>query len=266
MDEFLTIAQLAQGFNVSEKVIRHTFKKLLKQKKLIEGEDYIREGYRDELHFVFKIHAGRFAVHSKLIPASSPVDDLATKFATTGTQVDSQSASQDTDSGSKLDSKPDELGTKSATQPGSQGINPAREEADVLPRTESRKENELIEKLLESKDENVSTLKEHIGDLRSQLSKKDDLLAQAQSMIASMQEGQNSARDLIKMLGERVIDLSRRELPSGSNGTNLDTNTATRPNNFATKFATTSDDLGTNDEELGSQSATTPTDERAANL
>jgi hypothetical protein len=249
MDEFITIAQLAQGFNVSEKVIRHAFKKLLKQQKLIEGEDYIREGYRDELHFVYKIHPGRFAVHSTLFPATTPVDNLATQFATTGTHVDSKPATQHDDLGSRFDSKHDDPGSKPATQPGSrEDSRRAREDVDTLPRTESSKDNEILDKLFEAKDEQVVNLKEHVADLRSQLAKKDELLAQAQSMLSSMQEGQDSARDLIKMLGERVIDFSRHALPSGSKDSNPGSNRATQPDNFASQFATTSDDLATHDE------------------
>lgn len=245
MDEFITIAQLAQGLNVSEKVIRHAFKKLLKQNKLVENEDYIREGYRDELHFVYKIHPGRFAVHSQLLPTFPSVDNLATKFATMGTQVDSKTATQDM----KFDSKPDELGSKPATQVGSHdNNNAARDELDTPARMENSKGNEFLEKLFETKDEQVSDLKMHIADLRSQLAKKDEQLAQAQSMLTTMQEGQDTAHGLIKMLGERVVDLSRRALPSGSKDNNLDSNRAIQTNNFATQSAITPDDLATHDE------------------
>ena len=260
MEDFISIAQLAQGYHLSEKVIRHAFKKLLKQNKLIEGEDFIREGYRDELHFVYKIHPGRFAVHSNLFPTPPSVDNLATQFDTTGTQVDSKSVTQ----GSAFDSKPDELGNKFATQIGSQDNNRAtREDLDASPRMESSKGGEYLEKLFESKDEQVVNLKEHVADLRSQLAKKDEQLSLAQNMLASMQEGQDSARDLIKMLGERVIDLSRRELPSGTNDSNPGSKSATQPNRVATQFDIEQDDLATHDEQLGSNPATTLDDEPA---
>ena len=123
----------------------------------------------------------------------------------------------------------------------------AKEKSVTTSRVESNKGDEYLDKLLASKDEQVSNLKEHVDDLRSQLSKKDALLTQAHSMIASMQEGQDSARDLIKMLGENVIDLSRRALPSGSQDSNVASNRAIQANNFDTQFATTSDDLATHD-------------------
>jgi hypothetical protein len=260
MEDFITIAQLAQGFHLSEKVIRHAFKKLLKQNKLIEGDDYIREGYRDELHFVYKIHPGRFAVHSNLFPTPPSVDNLATQFDTTGTHVDSKSATQ----GTVFDSKLDELDSKPATQIGSQDSNrAAREDIDTSPQGESSKGDGYLEKLFESKDEQVVNLKEHVSDLRSQLAKKDEQLALAQNMLASMQDGQDSARDLIKMLGERVIDLSRRELPSGTKMSNSGSNGSIQSDRFATQFDTTLDHLAAHDEQMGSNPATTPADEQS---
>ena len=261
MDEFLTIAQLAQGFNVSEKVIRHAFKKLLKQQKLIEGEDYIREGYRDELHFVYKIHPGRFAVHSNLFPAPASVDNLATQFDTTATEVGSQSATHHPDSDSKVGSKPDDLGSNSATQRGSSDNRAVSDEGSSSARHESSRSEEYLEKFLASKDEQVGDLKEHLSDLRAQLAKKDEQLAQANTILTSMQEGQDMARDLIKMLGERVVDLSRRELPSGSRGNTLESNSATQHDELATHFATTPNHSATHDEHMGSTSATKHADE-----
>jgi hypothetical protein len=198
MDEFITIAQLAQGFNVSEKVIRHAFKKLLKQNKLTEGEDYIREGYRDELHFVYRIHPGRFAVHSNLFPTPPSVDNLATQFATTGSNMDNTFATQHQEFDSKLDNKHEELGNKFATQPSSQNDGVA---AKIEPATTSRVENsrsdEYVERILSSKDEQILNLKEHVADLRAQLIKKDDQLSQAQGFLTFMQEGEYDARKLI---------------------------------------------------------------------
>ena len=84
----------------------------------------------------------------------------------------------------------------------------------------------------------MGDLKEHVADLRAQLA-KDEQLAQASNIINSMQEGQDMARDLIKMLGERVVDMSKRELPSGSKDSNLGSNRATQHDELGTHVATT---------------------------
>src|SRR5437764_5198272 len=68
--EFLTLHQLSRELNKPERVLRHRFKNLLKKNTLVEGEDFIREGYIDDQHFVFKINPVRFA--QLTIPNAKP--------------------------------------------------------------------------------------------------------------------------------------------------------------------------------------------------
>src|ERR1700704_638371 len=70
--EFLTLHQLSRELNKPEKVLRYKFKKLLKKNTLVEGEDFIREGYIDDKHFLFKINPVRFAQLTELTPAPLP--------------------------------------------------------------------------------------------------------------------------------------------------------------------------------------------------
>src|SRR5712691_7007986 len=70
--EFLTLHQLSRELNKPEKVLRYKFKKLLKKNTLVEGEDFIREGYIDDKHFLFKINPIRFAQLTELSPAPLP--------------------------------------------------------------------------------------------------------------------------------------------------------------------------------------------------
>src|SRR5437764_12152130 len=70
--EFLTLHQLSRELNKPERVLRHRFKNLLKKNTLVEGEDFIREGYIDDQHFVFKINPVRFAQLTELAAAPPP--------------------------------------------------------------------------------------------------------------------------------------------------------------------------------------------------
>src|SRR2546423_14301954 len=70
--EFLTLHELSRELNKPERQLRHKFKNLLKKNTLIEGEDFIREGYIDDQHFVFKINPLRFAELTQLNPAPLP--------------------------------------------------------------------------------------------------------------------------------------------------------------------------------------------------
>ena len=84
--EFLTLHQLSRELNKPERVLRHRFKNLLKKNTLVEGEDFIREGYIDDKHFLFKINPLRFSQLTALSPAPTPDINgyqIGTKTATT---------------------------------------------------------------------------------------------------------------------------------------------------------------------------------------
>src|SRR5437764_6680971 len=92
--EFLTLAQLARELNKPEKVLRYRFKKLLKKNSVVEGEDFIREGYIDDKHFLFKINPLRFSQLTALSPAPTPDINgyqAGTKTDNNGYQVGTQS-------------------------------------------------------------------------------------------------------------------------------------------------------------------------------
>src|SRR5438067_13127330 len=92
--EFLTLHQLSRELNKPEKVLRYKFKNLLKKSILVEGEDFIREGYIDDKHFLFKINPLRFSQLTELSPVSPPDTSgyqLGTKTDNNGYQADTNS-------------------------------------------------------------------------------------------------------------------------------------------------------------------------------
>src|SRR5205823_4390931 len=92
--EFLTLHQLSRELNKPEKVLRYKFKNLLKKNSLVEGEDFIREGYIDDRHFVFKINPVRFTQLTELSPAPPPDTtgyQAGTNTGNSGYQVDTKS-------------------------------------------------------------------------------------------------------------------------------------------------------------------------------
>src|ERR687886_2738275 len=92
--EFLTLHELSRELNKPERQLRYLFKNLLKKNSLIESQDFIRDGYTDDQHFVFKINPVRFVELTRLNPAP-PLDS-------TGYQV-----------GNNLDNSGDQVDTKS---------------------------------------------------------------------------------------------------------------------------------------------------------
>ena len=72
--ELLTLHQLARQFNKPERQVRYRFHELIKAGKLIEGEDFRKENFRDEFHFAYRINPLRFMEESNLLvepPATS---------------------------------------------------------------------------------------------------------------------------------------------------------------------------------------------------
>src|SRR5206468_1271540 len=109
--EFLTLHQLSRVLNKPEKVLRYKFKNLLKKNTLVEGEDFIREGYIDDKHFLFKINPIRFAQLTELSPA--PLPDSNGYYL--GTKTDNNGYQADTNIGNNMVTKTPEVDTNVST-------------------------------------------------------------------------------------------------------------------------------------------------------
>src|SRR5438094_10617955 len=110
--EFLTLHQLARELNKPEKVLRYKFKKLLKKNTLVEGEDFVREGYIDDKHFLFKINPIRFAQLTELVPAPLP-DSTGYQV---GTKTDPNGYQADPNVGNNMVTKSPEVDTNVGNQ------------------------------------------------------------------------------------------------------------------------------------------------------
>src|SRR5882672_2287723 len=110
--EFLTLHELSRELNKPERQLRHKFKNLLKKNILIEDQDFIREGFIDDQHFVFKINPVRFVELTQLNPAP-PLDStgyqLGSNAVNNGLQVDNKLANN-------IDTKPPEVDTNGGTK------------------------------------------------------------------------------------------------------------------------------------------------------
>lgn len=70
--DFLTIHQLSREFDLPARVVRYRLLSYLQAGKLNEGEDFRREYYKDERHFVWKVNPLSFMRASGLRAASLP--------------------------------------------------------------------------------------------------------------------------------------------------------------------------------------------------
>jgi len=68
--EFVTIHQLSREFDLPARVVRYRFQQLRQEARLKDGEDYRRDDYVDEQHFVWKINPLSFIRETGLKPVS----------------------------------------------------------------------------------------------------------------------------------------------------------------------------------------------------
>ena len=214
--EFLTLHELSRELNKPERQLRHKFKNLLKKNTLIEGEDFVREGYIDDQHFVFKINPLRFAELTQLNPA--PLPD--TSGYQSDNNLDNNLLSVDTKSVNNIDTTPQESGTNSGNQ---QQINDTQE---IVLDDITNDYIELLKEQLHEKDKQLSVKDE-------QLKSKDDLLKLAHEQAREKDNAQ------ILALSE-IIRLNKKLLPSAPSETmrNADTNGYQPANDFDTNVGT----------------------------
>ncbi len=76
--EMVTLHELSVLFDISVRVLRSRVRQLVQAGKLVDGQDYRRDDYVDETHFVWKINPASFTRITGLWPVDQPVDPRAT--------------------------------------------------------------------------------------------------------------------------------------------------------------------------------------------
>lgn len=66
--EFVTIHDLSRELNIPARVVRYRFHQLVEAQKLAEGDDYRRDEYVDDQHFVWRINPLSFMRETGLSP------------------------------------------------------------------------------------------------------------------------------------------------------------------------------------------------------
>ena len=225
--EFLTLHELSRELNKPERQLRHKFKNLLKTNILKEGEDFIREGYIDDQHFVFKINPVRFVALTQLNPAPPP-DSTGYQV---GTNVDNNCYQVATKSVNNTDTKLQESGTNGGNQ--QQQISTSDTQEMVYDDI-TNDYIDLLKEQLREKDKQLAVKDE-------QLKSKDDLL----KLVHEQAKEKDNAQ--ILALGE-IIRLNKKLLPPSPGETvrNVDTNGYQPGTNMDTNFGNQASDLDNN--------------------
>lgn len=223
--EFLTLHQLSRELDKPEKVIRYRFNILKFEGGLIEGEDYIRDEYVDEQHFVYKINPLSFMQKTgfKIVPKpEEPISNAGDQ------------------SGTNLGTNEENLGTNNADF----GTNIGTREEELVTKPAPNLEQIAYDK--EMTNDFISVLKE-------QLRVKDKQLADANAQVKDLQDINNMA------MGE-VVKLNRtiRQLADPKRDPNTESGGYQNTNIIDADIGTKETEFGTN----GYQSATPDDDEQ----
>ena len=225
--EFLTLHQLSRELNKPEKVLRYKFKKLLRKNTLVEGEDFIREGYIDDKHFLFKINPLRFSQLTELSPAPPP--------DTNGYQPDTKS-----------DNNVYQVGTKSVinsdTRVPETDINVGNHQEIEHSNTQHENYNQTVT------NEFIELMKEQLREKDKQLKEKDDQLRSKDKLLEQAQH-QAREKDNTQILAlSEIIRLNKKLLPPspGESVINADTNEYQPGNHMDTNIGNNASEVGIN--------------------
>jgi hypothetical protein len=228
--EFLTLHELSRELNKPERQLRHKFKNLLKKNTLIEGEDFIREGFIDDQHFVFKINPLRFSELTQLNPAPLP-DSTGYQVVN---NVDNNGYQGGTKSVNNIDTTPQESGTTVGTQQPK--INTSDTQEIVLDDI-TNDYIDLLKGQLREKDKQISVKDE-------QLKAKDELLKLVHEQAKEKDNAQILALGEIIRLNKKLLPPSPAETVRNVDangyhaGTNMDTNGGTQASDVDNNFGT----------------------------
>jgi hypothetical protein len=225
--EFVTLPQLARELNKPEKVLRYKFKKLLRMNTLVEGEDFVREGFIDDKHFLYKINPVRFVALTQLNPAPLPDQNgyqTANNVDTNGYPVVNQTVT-------KLDNKPQETDTNIGNQ----------QETVRESHTQQSTDPSMTKDFIELMKEQLRKKDEQLKEKDDQLKSKDELLKIAQ--------GQAKDKDNAQILAlSEIIRLNKKLLPPSPGETviDMDTNGYQSSNPMDTNVGNQASDVGNN--------------------
>jgi hypothetical protein len=195
--DFLTLHELSRELNKPERQLRHKFKNLLKTNTLKDGEDFIREGYIDDQHFVFKINPVRFVELTQLNPAP-PLEQTGYHASN---NADNNVYQVDNKSVSNLDTKPQESGTNGGNQ---QPQSSTSDTEEIVLDDITNDYIELLKEQLREKDKQLAVKDE-------QLKSKDDLLKLAHEQYKEKDNAQILALSEIIRLNKKLLPPSPSE-------------------------------------------------------
>jgi hypothetical protein len=207
---FLTLHELSLQFDIPVRVLRYRLRQLLQENKLVEGDDYRRDDFVDETHFVWKINPASFI----RLTGAKPVPNLVTQV------------------GSKLGNEPQPLATSSSPTVNQPANQPLPKPEPVVTQTPPPLPN--VAPKPAPGDAVPELAREMITVLKEQVKVKDGQIADLTARVREVSETNVKLIGATLQQAKEIHDLLR--LGSGPDeGEELATKEAVRATNSATK-------------------------------
>ena len=231
--EFLTLHQLSREFDKPEKVLRYKFHQLRKQNKLNDGEDFIREDFIDERHFVYKINPVTFFKVAGLAPV--PLPDI------NGYQADINIATTEESLDNHIDTNGYQTVTKN--QERDTNIDTQPPDVDTKPDPNGYQEN---------------MMHDFIAVLKEQLKVKDAQIGHYKDQLNDLQKTNNMAMSEVVQLNRRLqlVRGYQPDTPRDTNGYQTETTVDNQEAGFGNQSGNQPDDVDTKIDQNGYQSNT----------
>lgn len=205
--EFVTIHDLSRELNVPARVIRYRLVNLIAEGKLKEHDDFRRDDYKDDQHFVWKIQPHRFMHESGLKRDTPPLSTVANNSGNAPPSVVNQPVNATPPTGNEPPKTVTPPNTKSDTNAEDRSL--ARELIDVLKEQLRVKDAQLRDQSGKLKDEHELNMK-LIGTTLQQ--------AQEINKLLRLTGGKTELTE-VDTKSERTINSTVNEQPTTDNNT-----------------------------------------------
>lgn len=169
--EFVTIHDLSRELNIPSRVVRYRLMNLIAEGKFKEHEDFRRDDFKDDQHFVWKINPMRFIQETALKPA--PPLTAVNEVGKQPMPLVNQSVNAKPPAGNEVQPSATKAENNAPVEDGERSL--ARELIDVLKEQLHVKDTQLREQGEQLKDEHELNLK-LTGTMLQQAQKIENLL------------------------------------------------------------------------------------------
>lgn len=177
--EFVTIHDLSRELNIAARVIRYRLINLIVENKLKEGDDFRRDEYKDDQHYVWKINPLSFMRETGLkraTPLPTKNDSVVTKPITTDNKSDNQplpTVNQTGNNPPPVGNEPTRPVTKPDNEPVAKSAGPSLEREMI----------DLLKDQIQVKDGQIEDLGEQLKETHGlNLKLTGTMLSQAQEI------------------------------------------------------------------------------------